>query len=295
MIRSLLRRRTLEDEINSTPIKQDTSINNNPIPNIPKRPSKLSYLTTTVAALFASIFYANATPVWTNLSDTVTEEYYDNSQGKNVRRFAHQVKNISTEGESLKEYIYPAGSDQGIIHAFINSDYDNDNWAPIISSNQTRLSAIGAANEKGPTQTAVFKFLTTDLDEAGDTTGPAKGLDSVDIPFHLNTSSGPTNMSVNIPGTIIYNNIVVSSGANGSVDKEGANPVPYGGSLDMMFLANLGYELNNVKTNGTAVAGLSGGSSNDWTWANITAPGTVDASYRQITVHPSNGTLFRFN
>jgi len=205
---------------------------------------------------------AMATPVWTNLNQYASEPYSDPIYG-DVREFQHQVKNISTEGESLKTYRFPAGSNNGIVDGAI----DGGGWSATINPDETILSAIGAANEKKVDETAVFKFLTTDLYEAGDTTEPAQGKSEYDEIFRLNTETGDTTMPVNIPATPPPSYQIISkANPGGTVDPSGTNNYEHGTQLEFKFNPDEGKEVLKGTTNDVDVAEIARGDTN-WVYS----------------------------
>ena len=290
MLRELINKQGLDEQINKSDISNS-------------KPSKLGYsarmMCTSLAALamlVGSTIYAKATPVWTNLNDNVTGVYVPDEwegtpmEGQQARRFEQQVRNDSTEGEELIEYGLPVGTDQGVVEAWINDDYDHFEWDLNLTASETILTAKpGYAQSVGAKPT--FKLLTDDLDPAGDTVGLAEGIEGGEGAY-FQRLGGEQHLPVNVPGAIVTYNIQVSSSSNGSVDKEGPNQVNQGENLDLTFTADIGYVVGDIKTNGVPVEGIPKQKIVNWTWEDIQANGTVDSSYQLIP--ESDGAIFYF-
>ena len=275
--------KSLEEQVNETDISKVKS-------------SKSSYLSrmmctslVALATLVGSALHSYATPVWSKINENTVGPYTDPFKG-DIRRFEQQVKNDSTEGESLVEYKSPVGSNQGVVEAWINDDRVHDEWDVTIGTTQTVYTAkSGYAQTPGATPT--FKLLTTDLDPAGDKEDLAQGIEGGEG-FYFQRSTGELHLPVNLPGNIIQYTINVNAGSNGSVDKLGANQVNEGENLSLTFTANNGYVVENILTNGVPVQGIPKQKVVNWTWENIQSNGTVDSSY-QLTPK-SDGAIFYF-
>ena len=152
---------------------------------------KLVSIGVAVAALFYGEATAEATPIWNLENDTVTAPYEDEDLELDVRRFSQTVENISDDGEKLKQYIYPAGSNDGIVHGYVGNDFDNFEWTLTLNLDETILTALNSFYYVDVDGTAIFKFLTTDLVVSDDSTGSATGVASPDGNF--------PDLQVNIP------------------------------------------------------------------------------------------------
>lgn len=134
---------------------------------------------------------AEASPIWSLNNDTASTPFvilFDEWEGTpleayvgtSVREFQRQIENISTEGEELRKYIGPVGSNVGqIIHAWKEGDVNNNDWALTLNVNDFELTA-NSGHYLGVDETIIFKFLTTDLVASDDSTGTATGVSHPD-------------------------------------------------------------------------------------------------------------------
>ena len=79
----------------------------------------------------------------------------------------------------------------------------------------------------------------------------------------------------------VKHTITATAGANGSISPSGAVEVTEGADQTFSITANDGYEIASLKVDGTAVAATT-----SYTFKNVAAAHTIEASFRQQTVQP---------
>lgn len=87
--------------------------------------------------------------------------------------------------------------------------------------------------------------------------------------------------TIEIPKPIVKHTITATAGANGSISPSGAVEVTEGENQTFSITANAGYEIASLKVDGTAVAATT-----SYTFKNVTAAHTIEASFKQQTVQP---------
>lgn len=82
--------------------------------------------------------------------------------------------------------------------------------------------------------------------------------------------------------------ITVTSGSNGSVSPNGPVSVPSGSSLEVVVTADAGYRIESVLVDLTPVRTFENtDTSYTYTWSNVTADGTLSATFVEQTVEPT--------
>lgn len=87
--------------------------------------------------------------------------------------------------------------------------------------------------------------------------------------------------TIEIPKPIVKHTITATAGANGSISPSGAVEVTEGENQTFSITANAGYEIASLKVDGTAIAATT-----SYTFKNVTAAHTIEASFKQQTVQP---------
>jgi hypothetical protein len=169
----------------------------------------------TAAVVAASLPNVKADPIWElgseTVGDPITPTFEDVEgtplepyAGMSLRQYTEQIKNTSTEGEELKKYTYPFGSDAGdIVHGWFGNDINNSQWSLTLNPSLTVLESMGY--NVAPNNTALFKFVTLDTDPAGDYVDVAHGVsDPLDEPFQSDFGGGnfQDGLKVSGPGVI---------------------------------------------------------------------------------------------
>ena len=71
--------------------------------------------------------------------------------------------------------------------------------------------------------------------------------------------------------------IIASAGTGGSITPSGATSVPYGADRSFTIAADLGYQISDVKVDGTSVGAIG-----SYEFTNVTAPHTIEATFLKI-------------
>jgi hypothetical protein len=95
-----------------------------------------------------------------------------------------------------------------------------------------------------------------------------------------------SNLSVSAAFTLKTYTINASAGSYGSISPSGATTVAYGGSQAYTITAVAGYQVEDVKVDGSSVGPLS-----SYTFSNVAANHAIQATFVKITINQSNRSL----
>jgi hypothetical protein len=128
------------------------------------------------------------------------------------------------------------------------------------------------------TATEIFQLKNRCFWSTGDTTETINVIPSKTTTYYCTVSNGISSCTDSVT-IYVKNQIVSSSGANGSISPSGTTSVNSGSSQTYTFIPNPGFWIDSVIVNGVQIPTAS-----SYTFSNVTSDQTIRVTYRSLAV-----------